>query len=105
MIWLMGFIHCYFDYLGLTLMFSCACVCTWNISKSAHNSMGLIEEGLNSGDYQTLSLSVTLSLFLLPYFAVSNALSLISVIVAVTTTGMSTVGVHRGFLRKYGERV
>lgn len=99
MIWLMGFIHCYFDYLGLTLMFMCACVCTWNISNSSHNSKGLIEEGLNSGDYQTLSLS------LLPYFAASNALSLISVIFAVTTTGMSTVGVHRGFLRKYGERV
>ncbi|CAG12756.1 unnamed protein product [Tetraodon nigroviridis] len=27
------------------------------------------------------------------------------VIVAVTTTGMSTLGVHRGFLRKYGECV
>lgn len=59
MIWLMGFIHCYFDYLGLTLMFTSACVRTWNISNSSHNSKGLIEEGLNSGDYQTLSLSLS----------------------------------------------
>lgn len=64
MIWLMGFIHCYFDYLGLTLMFTCACVRTWNISNSSHNSKGLIEEGLNSGDYQTLSLSLSLSVTL-----------------------------------------
>lgn len=42
------------------------------------------------------------SLYLLPYFPSSDALPLISVRVTALTTAMSTAGVHRGFLRKYG---
>lgn len=50
-------------------------------------------------------LSLSLSRSLLPYFSASNALPLILVPVAAMTTSMSTAGVHRGYLKKYGKSV
>lgn len=90
---------CCDDYLGLLCSYDVYMCITRHGSNSTHNSMGLKREGLNSGDYSLPLLPLPLSLTL--FFSIS-AQPFISVPVAVMTTDMSTAGVHRGFLKKYG---
>lgn len=64
-IFLLGFIHCCYDYLGLLWSYDVYVCISGDDSNSTHNATGLREEGLNSGDYsRSLSLSFSLSLTL-----------------------------------------
>lgn len=62
-IFLAGFILCCYDYLGLLWSYDVYVCISGDGSNSTHNTMGLSEEGLNSGDY-LLSPSLPLSLSL-----------------------------------------
>lgn len=61
-IFLVGFNHCYYDYLGLLWSYDVYVCISGDGSNSTHNITGLREEGLNSGDY-SLPLALVLSLF------------------------------------------